>query len=298
MTRVLEAPRDLVFAAWTNPKHVAAWWGPNGFTTTTHKMDVRPGGSWRFIMHGPDGVDYPNRIDYLEVDTPRRLVYDHGDDGGGEQPFHVTVTFDESDGGTVLTMRLLLASPEERERVVAFGAVEGGQQTLARLADYLPAMANRGDFKVTPVGDLEVEITRVFDFPRQLVFTAMSSCEHLRRWMGPRYLTMSECEMDFRPGGFYRYVLRGPDGSEHGFRGEIREIVPPERIVQTFVWDEMPDQMLIDTITLVERDGKTYLTARSLAPTAADRDGIVQSGMEEGARDSYDRLEDYLATLR
>ena len=115
--------------------------------------------------------------------------------------------------------------------------------------------------------------------------------------MGPRYMTMSECEIDFRPGGIYRYVLRAPDGSEHGFRGEIREIVPPERIVQTFVWDGMPDKMLVDTVTLVERDGKTYLTARSLAPTVEDRDGLVQSGMEEGARDSYDRLEDYLTTL-
>lgn len=142
ITRLLNAPRDLVFTAWIDPNHVAQWWGPNGFTTTTHEMDVRPGGTWRFIMHGPNGVDYPNRIDYEEVVRPERLVYTHGT-GAENDPgqFHVTVTFAEQEGGTALTMRSLFASAAARNKVVTeFKAIEGGNQTLDRLQKYVAAM--------------------------------------------------------------------------------------------------------------------------------------------------------------
>src|SRR5688572_2241673 len=105
--RVIDAPRELVFEAWTDPTHMTHWWGPRRFTTTTHRMDVRPGGAWRFVMHGPDGRDYQNRIVYREVVTPERLVYDHG--GGDDvEPvsFHTTVTFEEYGGKTRITLRM------------------------------------------------------------------------------------------------------------------------------------------------------------------------------------------------
>src|SRR3954464_2525826 len=89
--RVFDAPRELVYKAWTDPEHVAQWWGPNGFTNTIHEMDVRPGGVWRFIMHGPDGTDYKNEVEYLEVVKPELLVYLHE----STPKFHVTVTFDD-----------------------------------------------------------------------------------------------------------------------------------------------------------------------------------------------------------
>ena len=112
VTRVFDAPRDLVFKAWIDPAHIAVWWGPNGFTTTIHQMDVRPGGVWRFIMHGPDGVDYPNRIVYTEILPPERLAYDHGDDVEGASPsFHVTVTFAEEDGKTSIDYRPVKLQP-------------------------------------------------------------------------------------------------------------------------------------------------------------------------------------------
>ena len=138
-TRVFDAPRDLVFAAWTDPKHLAQWWGPTGFTTTTHAFDMRPGGVWRFVMHGPDGTDYQNRITFEAVDRPERLVYRHG--GGDDvEPvqFHVTVTFEDLGGKTRLTMKGLFATAAIRDEVAAkYGAVEGAQQTLERLATYL-----------------------------------------------------------------------------------------------------------------------------------------------------------------
>jgi len=110
---------------------VAQWWGPRGFTNTIHEMDVRPGGVWRFIMHDPDGVDYQNKIVFIEVVKPERLVYSHGDDEDGPGQFHVTVTFAEQERKTRLTMRMLFGSAAERDQMVKeFGAIEGGNQTL------------------------------------------------------------------------------------------------------------------------------------------------------------------------
>jgi uncharacterized protein YndB with AHSA1/START domain len=138
-TRVFDAPRELVWKAWTDPKHIGAWWGPDGFTTTTDVMDVKPGGVWRFVMHGPDGRDYKNKILYLEVVKPERLVYKHsGDEETEPVNFHVTVTFTEKEGKTELSMRSVFPSAEELTRVVKeYKADEGLTQTLNRLRDYL-----------------------------------------------------------------------------------------------------------------------------------------------------------------
>jgi len=103
--------------------------------------------------------------------------------------------------------------------------------------------------------------------------------------------------MDFRPGGAYRFVHRGPDGEEHGFRGEFREIVPPERIVWTFEYEGMPGHVSVDTLTLEDLGGKTKLTAHSLFDSVDDRDGMLQSGMEEGATETWDRLAEYVRTM-
>ena len=139
ITRVLEFPRALVYRAWTDPQHMVQWWGPNGFTTTLIESDVRPGGLKRYIMHGPDGTDYNNRVQFEEVTPPERLVYMHGSD---EQPnqFHATVTFTELGELTELKLRLLFDTVEECEAKKKFGAIEGGNQTLARLAEYLKTM--------------------------------------------------------------------------------------------------------------------------------------------------------------
>jgi uncharacterized protein YndB with AHSA1/START domain len=142
ITRTFDAPRALVFKAFTDPRHVDHWWGPKGFRNTTLSMDVRPGGMWRYIMHGPNGRDFANRVVYTLIKEPEHLEYDHGEDTDGRPAsFHVTVTFEEQDGRTTLTMRSLFPSAEARDHVVKeFGAIEGGRQTLDRLAVYLEAM--------------------------------------------------------------------------------------------------------------------------------------------------------------
>jgi uncharacterized protein YndB with AHSA1/START domain len=138
-TRVLDAPRALVWKVWTDPAHIGKWWGPNGFTTTTHSMELRPGGVWRHVMHGPDGRDYQNKVTYIEVVEPERLVYVLG---GGEdvEPVnhHVTVTFADLGGKTRIDMRMVFASAEARTHVVqTYGAFEGLKQHLSRLEVYL-----------------------------------------------------------------------------------------------------------------------------------------------------------------
>jgi uncharacterized protein YndB with AHSA1/START domain len=140
VSRVVNAPRALVFEAWTDPNHLEHWWGPDGFTTTTSAFDMRPGGVWRFVMHGPDGRDYENRITFDAVEKPERIRYHHG--GGDDvEPvqFRTTVTFEDlGNNRTRITLHAVFPSAAERDRVVKeYGADNGATQTLARLADYV-----------------------------------------------------------------------------------------------------------------------------------------------------------------
>ncbi len=133
-TRLIDAPRELVFDAWTAPEHVSRWWGPNGFTLTIHEMDVRPGGAWRFIMHGPDGADYKNEIVFVEIARPDRIIYDHI----SVPRFRQTATFEDEGGKTRLTMRGLFETAQDYKLAVeTFGAIEGAKQHVARLAEYV-----------------------------------------------------------------------------------------------------------------------------------------------------------------
>ncbi len=138
--RLFDAPRELVFRAYTDPDHLGEWWGPSGFTTTTHEIKVEPEGIWRFTMHGPDGVDYPNVIRYVEISPFDRLVYVHGDFDEPAQ-FDTTITFEDVGGKTLLTMKSVFPTAEALEIVVReHGAIEGGKQHLERLAQFLASM--------------------------------------------------------------------------------------------------------------------------------------------------------------
>lgn len=139
VTRTIDAPRELVWLAFTDPVHAGKWWGPNGFTTTTTRMDVRPGGAWEFTMHGPDGRDWPNKITYREVEKPKRLVYVHGDDGE-DALFNTVVTFSEDGARTRVHMIATFPSEAVRDKqAVEVGAVEGGAQHLDNMAAYVEA---------------------------------------------------------------------------------------------------------------------------------------------------------------
>jgi uncharacterized protein YndB with AHSA1/START domain len=140
ISRVFDAPCEVVWDAWTDPKQVVQWWGPRGFSTTIHEMDVRPGGTWRHTMHGPDGTNYPNKSVFLEVRKHERIVYSNagGKEGGRGTNFTATWTFEADGDQTRVTIRMVFDSAQEREHVVKeYGAIEGGKQTLQRLGEYL-----------------------------------------------------------------------------------------------------------------------------------------------------------------
>ncbi len=135
ISRVIAAPRELVWTVWTTPAHFQQWWGPEGFTITAQSFDLRVGGGWKHYLHGA-GQDFPNKITFLEVVPPSRLSYEHGD--FENVMFVSTITFEEVDGGTLVTMRALFPSKELRdENVEKNGSIEGGEQHLAKLAEYV-----------------------------------------------------------------------------------------------------------------------------------------------------------------
>lgn len=141
-TREFDAPRAMVFQAWTDPEHLAQWWGPDGFSLNSESYDLRVGGQWRFVMHGPDGTDYDNVVTFEVIEQPARLVYSQGNRNDPEM-FRTTVTFEAlDDRRTRITLHAEFRTAAERDRIAReFGAVEGAAQTLARLADHLATMA-------------------------------------------------------------------------------------------------------------------------------------------------------------
>ena len=302
-TRLLKAPRALVFRAFTDPAQVGLWWGPAGFTITTHEMHVAPGGRWRFMMHGPDGVDYPNRIDYREVVEPERLVYDHGDDGGGDaNAFHVIVTFDAVGDSTQLTMRAVFESAAIRNKVATeFNAIEGGIQTVDRLEAQLAVLQGTS-------GERDFFITRVLNAPRALVWQAWTAPGHIARWWGPNTFTNPVCEMDLRPGGAYRLVMRSPEGEDYPITGEVREVVAPALLVMTLDCAEHPAEWhaavragsgrigpnpagtMVQTVRFEDLSGKTRLSVSTRFESTEIRDAMVQMGMNEGWSQSLGRL--------
>ncbi|MGH3660436.1 MAG: SRPBCC family protein [Micromonosporaceae bacterium] len=156
-------------------------------------------------------------------------------------------------------------------------------------------MTSSKELTVTTPSDLEIVMTRVFDAPRELVFRAHSSCEHTSKWWGRG--NPLDCEMDFRPGGKYRFAEHADDGT-HVFFGEYREITAPEKIVNTFEYEGWPGKVIVETAVFTEQDGKTTLTSTSRFDSMEDRDGMLASGMADGAGQSYEALDELLASWR
>jgi uncharacterized protein YndB with AHSA1/START domain len=176
LTRVYDAPARVVWDAWTVPEQVAQWWGPRGFTLTTHSKDLRAGGSWRYTMHGPDGTDYPNVTKYFVVEPHHKLVYDHG--GTDERPplFRVTVTFTELNGKTTMEMVSSLPSPAAAREMAKFIKQAGGNATWDRLAEYLEE-TTRG----LPI----FVIHRTFDVSTASVLEMWTHAAKLAQWLPP-----------------------------------------------------------------------------------------------------------------
>lgn len=288
-SRVFDAQRELVFEAFSHPNHLANWWGPLGFTTTTRAFEFRPGGVWRLVMHGPDGRDYQNLVTYDVIQPPQRIEYHHGgaDDVEPAQ-FRTVVTFEDVGGKTKFTMRLLFPTAAERDRVIAeYGAAEGLVQTQARLGAYVAGWDKHGGLERT------VTLTRHLDAPRALVFAAFTQAEHLARWWGPRGFTAPRCSIEARPGGAIDILMQGPGDFSHPMTGTVHEVVPPERLVFTAVARDHDGTILLEsrtTITLHEEDGGTRLTVEARAKGKVAVARMMLAGMEQGWSESLDKL--------
>jgi uncharacterized protein YndB with AHSA1/START domain len=319
LTREVDAPRELVWKVWTNAEHLASWWGPTGFTIRTSSFDVRPGGRWRFVMIGPDGREYENLITYSEVSEPARLVYKHGGEVDLEPvQFSVTIDFEELPGSkprTRVTMRSIFPSAKARDHVVReYGAIEGGKQTLARLAELVAGLANQGSAAAKPASK-PFELRRVVRAPRDLVFRVWTDPAHLEKWFGPQGCTLSVRAFELRPGGRFLYRMEF-GGDVHFAKWTFREIQAPEKLVFVLAFTdeqgtEIPAPFFpvwplrwLSTITFEEHAGigrGTVVTVRStpLDATAEEERAFAENhgSMQQGWSGTFDKLEEHLAKL-
>lgn len=306
ISRVVDAPQELVWQAMTDPKHVVQWWGPRGFSMTIETMEVRVGGIWKHVMHGPDGTDYPNKSVFTEVSKPERLCFSHGGGAKGQPgvTFDATWTFETVEASkTRVTIRMVFPTAEARDAVVkAYGAIEGGHQTLERLSEHLPTMSDAAEFV----------ISRIFDAAPKDVWAAWTEPARMVRWWGPRIVKTPVCELDVRPGGKYRVVMRTADGMEYPITGVYREVVPPSKLVFTMdcsehpgEWHDMVDPNrkgnpnpageMLATVTFEKQERKTKLTLRIQMKSSAICDNMKKMGLNEGWSESLDRLGQELA---
>ena len=301
--RLYDAPLQAVWDAWTDPAQAALWWGPRGYTLTTHSKDVRTGGHWDYTMHGPDGTDYPNTTQYLEVLPLAKLVYDHG--GNADQPpmFRVTVLFDEVDGKTRMDMSMRLPTAEAAAQTRVFIKQAGGNATWDRLAEYLAKrLADQERFV----------INRSFEAPLALMFEMWTQPAHIANWTAPTGCEMHFIRADVRVGGGAFYSMSSPGGTMYGLT-RYEEIRSPDRIVYTQQFcDEheniarhpmaptWPETMRTTVELSAEGPHSTRVTltweaagdvtAEELATFTAARGGMTQ-----GWTGSFDKLEAVLA---
>lgn len=317
ITREYAAPVASVWAAWESPEALAQWYGPAGFRIVTHSRDFRAGGHWHFVMVGPDGHEYQNRVAYYEVVPGKLLRYSHGGAGDTEHiRFDAEVRFEACGpdrGHTRMSMRSMFPTAEALRYVVEnVGAIEGGKQTQQRLADYLAAQA--ADATV-PGSARPFVLTRHFKAPRALVWKAWTDAQSLAQWMSPAGFTTIASDLDLRAGGSYHYGLRTPDGHEMWGLWLIREVVAPERLVTVNSFSDATRGLTrhpmaptwpaytLSVIQLAEHAGLGRGTTLTLSwqPYEATPEEIVtfnaaHAGMEQGWGGTLAKLAEWLAS--
>lgn len=285
--RLFQAPRNLVFHVWTQPEHVAKWWGPTGFTNTVQEMEVKPGGTWRFVMHGPDGKDYPNKIVYQEVVEPEKLVFFHGSDVENDpEQFIVTVTFEQEGTQTAVTMRMLFPTKEQLDKVVQeYGAIEGNKQTMDRLEQHLVEVSK-------DTSDREIVSTRVFNAKRSLVYHAWTNAAHLANWWGPNGFKNTIHKFELAPGGIWEFTMHGPNRVDYPNTNIFIEIVNQERIVL----DHVSSHLFRIVVTFEDLGSQTKVVFRMIHASKEESEK-VKHYVVPANEENFDRLEAELARI-
>lgn len=270
--RIYDAPLQAVWDAWTDPAQVAQWWGPRGFSLTTHSKDLRPGGHWHYTMHDPDGTDYPNKTIYHEVEERAKLVYDHG--GNDDRPplFRVTALFSETGGRTKIEMSMTLPTPEAAEETRKFIKKAGGHATWDRLAEYLEKESS---------GKEKFVINRTFDAPLDVMYEMWTDPKHLSQWLAPTGFTMEFLEADIRSGGSTFYCMtNGRDLTMYG-RAEYLKIEKPGLLVYTQQFCDQEGR--ISRHPLAPIWPETMLTKVELTPEGPDQTRVTVTWEPYGA---------------
>jgi len=302
LIREYDAPVKVVWDAWVDPKQTAQWWGPRGFTLTTHSKDFRVGGTWAYTMHGPDGTNYPNKTVYLEVEKHKKLVYDHG--GNDDQPpmFRVTVHFSESNGKTKMDMTMALPTAEAAENTRKFIKKASGDSCWDRLAEYLGKEGEGKEYFV---------INRSFNVSLEQMFEMWTDPKHVAQWTPPTGFTMEFLKVEIKAGGSSFYSMGNGQMKMYG-RAHYLEITRPNRLVYTQQFcDEKgnisrhpmaptwPETML--TIITLTEEGPDHtrvtvkwephgkVSTEELATFVKARDGMTM-----GWTGSFDKLDEYL----
>lgn len=306
ITRVYDAPVKAVWDAWTDPKQAAQWWGPRGFTITTHSKDLRVGGMWVYTMHGPDGVDYPNRTTYHEVEKYSRLVYDHGANEERPALFRVTVTFAETKGKTKMEMTMTLPTVEAAEETKKFIKAANGNSTWDRLGEYLDKEST---------GKEKFIINRTFDAPLATMFEMWTNPKHFAKWLAPTGFDMHFIRSDIKTGGSTFYYMSNDAGMKMYGKAAYLEIKSPDRVVYTQQFSDeneglsrhpmaptWPATMLTVVTLAAEGDDQTRVTVEWQPYgdfTAEELDTFIKAkaGMSMGWGGSFDKLDSYLESV-
>jgi len=287
MSREFDAPRELVYAMWTQPEHIAWWYGPRGYSMTIESMDVRPGGSWKFVLHGPDGGNLDFDITYQVVEPPSRLAY-----SVPSEHFDVEHTFEDLGGKrTRLVSRARFETPAQRDAMLARGAIEGYDETLTRLKTIVETHV------AWTVPEEEIVTTRLFDAPRELVFRANTDPKMMMKWWGPHHTKNHSVDIDLRVGGGW-HVVQEAFGRVHDFSGEYLDVRAPDHLRFTFVWGGAPDQVMSVEATYEDKGGKTLVTSRTRFSTRKQRDDMLSKGAIGGMMQSNERLDALLDELQ
>ncbi len=295
IVRIFDAPRDLVFKAWTDPALMRQWMGPRHHPAIVYEADSRAGGAWRGVLRGiADGQELPQGGVYKEIVANEKIVFTFAwgeahAASGADMECDVRLS-DFGAGKTKMVFRQsLLPSMAERD-----GHREGWSSSFGRLNELIRIDAPETIFEYPPHWPVMLT-SRIFNAPRQLVWDAHTKPALMAQWWGPRKYTSTVREMDVRVGGAWRIVHTGAEGQSFEFFGAYLEVAPPSRLVWTFGFGDMepaPEEFTFEALG----DGRTRLTALSRVPSFEMRDAIVKSGMEEGARESFERLDALLAT--
>jgi uncharacterized protein YndB with AHSA1/START domain len=300
ITREFNAPRSLVYETWTDARHVSQWFGPERFTNPHCEIDARVGGAWRVVMRGPDGADYPCGGIYKEVVPDEKLAFtnDAVDANGNVilQGF-TTVTFEEQNGKTKLTLQTRATGLVEGTQFMLAGMEAGWSQSLDKLTRLVGrhGEATRKTTLTRP-SDRELVFTRTFDAPRDLVFDAWTQPEHLKHWWGPYGFNTEVISMDVRPGGVWRLIMHGPDGHDYHNRIVYIDVVKPERLVYKHAGEAGDEPVHLQFSVNFEDVGRqTKVTMHMMFGSAEEREEVIRKyGAEKGGVQTLSRLAEYI----